>query len=93
MSVARTCVSLAALVVFSAFGPSISEALYAPGVSVTPDGSATSARDANRGPFTATFTVKNTGTSSDYFYTFCYGMSGVTCTGTNKTEVGLGAGQ
>ena len=93
MSVARTFVSLAALVVFPAFGPSISEALYAPGVSVTPDGSATPARDANSGPYTATFTVKNTGTSSDYFYITCWGISGVTCTGTNKTEVSLGAGQ
>ena len=60
---------------------------------MTPDGSTTPNRDASTTGYTAAFTVKNTGTSWDYFYISCSGMSGVTCTGVSSSAVALGSNQ
>jgi len=61
-------------------------------VSVTPDNSTTPWRPNQTGGWSATFTVKNTGSEPDVYELFCNGTAGVTCTGTDSLSVSLGSG-
>lgn len=96
MSFVRTVLAAAVLVTCAEFVPLTAHTQRPPpggSVSVTPDGSSTANRYANTSGHTAVFTVRNTGSSTDYFYISCSGSSGVTCTGTSTSGVSLGASQ
>jgi RHS repeat-associated protein len=66
------------------------------GVSVTPDGGTTPPRQANTngGPFgyQASFTVQNTGSTSNTYTITCTTSPNVTCLGTSPPSVTIGAG-
>jgi RHS repeat-associated protein len=61
-------------------------------VAVTPDGSSTANRTAYTGGYSETFTVKNTGLSSNTYTIGCSGGTNVTCTGTSVPSVTLASG-
>jgi len=63
-----------------------------PGVAVTPDGQAAPARAANRGGYTATFTVQNLGSDAAAFEIACSGAPNVSCTSVDKGSVSLVGG-
>lgn len=63
------------------------------GAQVTPDGTSTPDRDAYTSGYSASFTVKNTGSSADDFNIWCGGAVNVTCTGTSTTLLHLNPGQ
>ncbi|MFQ5808418.1 MAG: hypothetical protein ACE5JM_02265, partial [Armatimonadota bacterium] len=62
-------------------------------VEVTPDGATTPERPAYTSGYTASFTVRNTGTARGFYDISCWGSSNVTCTGTSQTFVVLNPGQ
>jgi len=61
-------------------------------VSVTPDNGSTPSRPNQSGGWSATFTVRNTGTASDVYDITCNGAAGVTCTGTDVASVHVASG-
>ncbi len=65
--------------------------IVAYGVSVTPDGGTTPIRTPNTGGYSGSFTVQNTGATSNTFSFTCSGLGGATC-GAVPAAVTLGAG-
>ena len=58
-------------------------------VAVTPDGGSTPARYANTGPYTATFTVRHTGTEPGVTFSITCSGSNVNCTSRSPASVTL----
>jgi hypothetical protein len=61
-------------------------------VAVTPDGSTTPNRPPSSGPYSAKFTVQNTGSYADTYALTCSTSSNVTCTGLSTSSVTLNPG-
>ncbi len=61
------------------------------GVAVTPDGGTQPARPLNTSGHTASFTVRNTGQTSNTFSLACSASAPVTCAGVNPASVTLGS--
>ncbi|MEK7667200.1 MAG: hypothetical protein AAB409_00965, partial [Gemmatimonadota bacterium] len=62
-------------------------------VSVTPDGATEPERPANSGPYTASFTVTNTGTLDDEYEIHCSQQAPVTCNSVSPAYISLSPGQ